>query len=135
MPFETRFFIYWSQTDAAGIVHFAEFFEIVEHAEEELYRTRGVLHHHGRLPRVEAHAVFKSPLRRGDQVRVVLRPLEIREKAVKYGFDIFNETTGTLSATGYIVAVCVELESGKLKSAKCPQELIETWKSIGDHIT
>jgi acyl-CoA thioester hydrolase len=130
MPFETRFFIYWSQTDAAGIVHFAEFFEIVEHAEEEFYRTRGVLHHHSRLPRVEAHATFKSPLRRGDQVRVVLRPLEIREKVIKYGFEIFNETTGVLSATGYVVAVCVNVEQGGLKSAQCPQELLDAWRDI-----
>jgi len=130
MPFETRFFTYWSQTDAAGIVHFAEFFEIVEHAEEELYRARGVLHHHSRLPRVEAHATFKSPLRRGDQVRVVLRPLEIRDKVIKYGFEIFNETTGVLSATGYIVAVCVNVEQGGLKSAKCPQELLDPWRDI-----
>ncbi|MEZ0247747.1 MAG: thioesterase family protein [Thermoproteus sp.] len=130
MPFEARFYLYWSQTDAAGIAHFSEFFTLVEHAEEEFYRSKGVLEAHGRLPRVEAHAVFKSPLRRGDLARIVLRPLELKEKAVKYGFEIYNETTGLLSAEGYIVAVCVENEGGRLKSAKCPQELIEAWRSI-----
>jgi Predicted thioesterase len=132
MCFETRFHIYWSQTDAAGIVHFATFFEIVEHAEEEFYRSKGILHVHSRMPRVEAYASFKSPLRRGDVVRVVLKPLEIREKAVKYGFEIHNETTGLLSAVGHIVAVCVEVDNGKLKATKCPQELIEAWRSISD---
>jgi acyl-CoA thioester hydrolase len=131
MPFEARFYIYWSQTDAAGIVHFSEFFTLVEHAEEEFYRSRGLLDVHSRMPRVEAHAVFKSPLRRGDVARVVLRPLELREKAVKYSFEIFNETTGLLSASGHIVAVCVENESGRLRSARCPQELIEAWMSVG----
>ncbi|ABL87337.1 thioesterase superfamily protein [Pyrobaculum islandicum DSM 4184] len=130
MPFEVRFYIYWSQTDAAGIVHFSEFFSLVEHAEEEFYRARGVLEIHSRMPRVEAYAVFKSPLRRGDVARVVLKPLEIREKAVKYGFEIYNETTGALSATGHIVAVCVENEGGRLKSTRCPQELVDVWRSI-----
>jgi acyl-CoA thioester hydrolase len=69
-------------------------------------------------------------LRRGDQVRVVLRPLEIRDKVIKYGFEIFNETTGVLSATGYVVAVCVNVEQGGLKSAKCPQELLDAWRDI-----
>ncbi len=130
MPFEVRFHIYWSQTDAAGIVHFAEFFTLVEHAEEEFYRSKGLLDIHSRMPRVEAHAVFKSPLRRGDLVRVVLKPLEIREKAIKYGFEIFNESTGLLSASGYIAAVCVENEGGRLRSTKCPQELVDAWKSV-----
>ncbi len=129
MPFEVKFHIYWSQTDAAGIVHFSEFFSIVEHAEEELYRAKGVLDVHSRMPRVEACAVFKSPLRRGDVVRVVLKPLELKERAVKYGFEIYNETTGTLSAAGHVVAVCVENEGGKLRSTKCPPELIEAWRS------
>jgi acyl-CoA thioester hydrolase len=130
MPFEARFHIYWSQTDAAGIVHFSEFFSLVEHAEEELYRSRGVLDAHGRMPRVEAHAVFKSPLRRGDEVRVVLRPLELKEKAVKYGFEVCNETEGVLSASGYIVAVCVENDGGRLRSTRCPQSLLDAWRSI-----
>lgn len=130
MPFEAKFYIYWSQTDAAGIAHFSEFFSLVEHAEEELYRAKGVLDAHGRMPRVEAYAVFKSPLRRGDLARVVLRPLEIKEKAVKYGFEIYNETTGALSATGHIVAVCVENEGGRLKSTRCPQELLDAWRSV-----
>lgn len=130
MPFEVRFHIYWSQTDAAGIVHFAEFFSLVEHAEEELYRAMRVLEIHSRMPRVEAYAVFKSPLKRGDVARVVLRPLELREKAIKYGFEIYNETTGLLSATGHIVAVCVENEGGRLKSTRCPPELIEAWRSV-----
>ncbi|MDT7870477.1 MAG: thioesterase family protein [Thermoproteus sp.] len=130
MPFEARFHIYWSQTDAAGIVHFSEFFSLVEHAEEELYRSRGVLDAHGRMPRVEAHAVFKSPLRRGDEVRVVLRPLELKEKAVKYGFEVYNETEGVLSASGYIVAVCVESDGGRLRSTRCPQSLLDAWRSI-----
>jgi len=52
---------------------------------------------------------------------VLLRPLEIREKAIKYSFEIYNKTTGALSATVHIVAVCVELENEKLKSTRCPR--------------
>ncbi|MFB6490096.1 MAG: acyl-CoA thioesterase [Thermoproteus sp. AZ2] len=130
MPFEAKFYIYWSQTDAAGIAHFTEFFALVEHAEEEFYRSRGALAHHSRMPRVEAFAVFKSPLRRGDLARVVIKPLEIKEKAIKYGFEIYNEATGQLSAYGHIVAVCVDEEGGRLKSTKCPEKITEAWRSI-----
>jgi len=38
--------------------------------------------------------------------------------------------TPRYSATGYIVAVCVNVEEGRLKSAKCPQVLLDAWRDI-----
>ncbi len=128
MPFEAQYYVYWSETDAAGIVHFAEFFRLVERAEEDLYRRAGVLHVHGSLPRIEAHIRYRAPLRRGDVARVVLTLDEARRRAVRYRFEIYNDSTGRLAAEGYIAAACVEFSGGEPRAVECPEELYRAWR-------
>jgi len=106
MPsFKTSFRVSWVDTDAAGIVHFSNYFKYFEKAEEELYRIlnfnfESVAEKYGIiLPRVEAWCRYKSPLRFND-------PVEIE---------------------GYIVAVAADKNLGK--AAKIPEEITEKLKA------
>ncbi|MEM4971498.1 MAG: hotdog domain-containing protein, partial [Sulfolobales archaeon] len=93
MPFEARYRIYWSETDAAGIAHFSSILRIVERAEEDLYRSKGLSEIHRMLPRIEVHARFRSPLRWGDEISVRLELDEARTRGLRYRFEIINITT------------------------------------------
>jgi len=128
MPFEARYRVYWHHTDAAGIVHFSRLLAFVEQAEEDFYASAGILSVHGRLPRREVYASFTYPLRRGDEVAVRIWAEEVRRRAVKYRFEVFNLTAGVKAAEGYVVGVCVDVREGKLAAVECPEDFLEAWR-------
>jgi len=134
MPsFKTSFRVSWVDTDAAGIVHFSNYFKYFEKAEEELYRIlnfnfESVAEKYGIiLPRVEAWCRYKSPLRFNDPVEIEVSVKEIKEKAIKYWFKVYNKRSRQLAAEGYIVAVAADKNLGK--AAKIPEEIAEKLKA------
>jgi acyl-CoA thioester hydrolase len=112
--FEARLQTYWSDTDAAGIVYFPNFFRFVEHAEEELFRSAGkellllMQEQQVWLPRVEAFSKFSKPIRIGAAIRVRLQPQIQGEKTIRYNFEVIDDQTSDKLAAGYITAVCVD---------------------------
>ncbi|MEZ0290339.1 MAG: thioesterase family protein [Sulfolobales archaeon] len=128
--FSYNMYVPWVDTDAAGVVHFTNFLRYVERAEEELFRREGLSYRDLNqkniwLPRVEAFIRYINPLRNGDLVEVVLWVSEIREKAVRYEFKIYNKTTERISAEGHLVIVCAEING---RSVRCPEKLVEVLK-------
>jgi acyl-CoA thioester hydrolase len=130
MPsFKTTYHVSWVDTDAAQVVHFSNYFRIVEKAEEEMYTQLGLSFDEIRqkynfwLPRVEALCRFKAPAKFGDILEVYLTVEEIMDKAVKYGFIIVNKKSERLVAEGYIVVVVADKKFGH--AINIPKELIE----------
>ncbi|HDN01878.1 MAG TPA: acyl-CoA thioesterase [Candidatus Bathyarchaeota archaeon] len=117
--FKARFRVSWSDTDAAGIVHFSNHFRYVEKAEEELYNSLGfdfvsIFKKYGfALPRVEACCKYYSPLRFNDIIEVRISVEEVREKSLRYKFEIYNVTADKVAAEGHIVAVAADIKRGK----------------------
>ena len=124
---EVKLQIYWSDCDPAGIVYFANFFRIIEKAEEELYLQSGS--HRQKvldacsiwLPRVEAHVNFVSPIRNGRAIRVRMDPQFKGEKAVRFEFEILDDETSARLASGYMTVVCVDRATFKAKPL--PEEM------------
>ena len=124
---EVRLQTYWADADVAGIVYFANFFRLVEQAEEEVYLRSGV-HRQNLLdefsvwmPRVEAHANFSAPIRHGRAIRVRLDPQFKGEKTVRFEFEILDDETSQSLATGYITVVCVD--RAKFKATPIPDRI------------
>jgi acyl-CoA thioester hydrolase len=112
--FEVRLQTYWGDADAAGIVFFPNYFKFVAQAEEELYRASHIIRddlfakHHISIPRVEVYAKFNIPIRNGAAIRVRLTPSFPRDKAVRYEFEIFDDSGLQKLSDGYVTAVCVD---------------------------
>ncbi len=127
--FKARFRVSWSDTDAAGIVHFSNHFRYVERAEEELYNSMGfdfvsIFRKYGfALPRVEACCKYYSPLRFNDIIEVRIVVEEVREKSLTYRFQIYNVTEDKLAAEGHIVAVAADISKGR--SVPLDREFVE----------
>ena len=132
--FKASFRVSWAETDAAQIVHFSNYFRFFERTEEELYRHLGfnfndvIGKHNIFLPRVEAFCEFKKPARFNDLLEVKMRVEEIKEKSIRYGFNIFNKESTVLLANGYIVIVAVDRETGK--ATAIPREITEKLKQF-----
>src|ERR1700682_2765520 len=96
-PFRTKRRVEFSDTDMAGIVHFANFFRFMEAAECEFLRARGlsvVLEWEGQstaFPRVAATCDSLKPARFQDVLDVAVTIERIGTKSVTYAFEFTRD--------------------------------------------
>jgi acyl-CoA thioester hydrolase len=107
--------VHWSDTDAAGIVWFPNYFGWFEDAEEELFaatlgRTRqSLLDEHGfGMPRVEATARYRAPVKPGQIIRIGIASTVENPRRLRHEFEMRN-AEGTVVATGVVRVACVDL--------------------------
>ncbi|HXG24002.1 MAG TPA: thioesterase family protein, partial [Chthonomonadales bacterium] len=120
-----------ADTDMAGIMHFANFFRLMEVTEHAFFRSLGFSVHMeiaGQVlgwPRVRAACEYKHPLRFEDEVEVHLLVREKKERSLMYEF-VFRKLDPVLeSARGFITVVCVTVDeqTGKMKAVPIPEAI------------
>ena len=126
MPYEFKLTrrVEFAETDMAGIVHFANFFRMMEAAEHAFFRSLGFsIHGHDPVsttgwPRVSATCDFRAPLRFEDEVEIHLLVAEVRTRSIRYVFIFRKAADGAEVARGEVVAVCASVEktTGKLSA-------------------
>lgn len=124
MPYEFKLTrrVEFAETDMAGIVHFSNFFRMMEATEHAFFRSLGfTIHGHEAgtttgWPRVSASCDYRAPLRFEEEVEIHLIVAEVRSRSIRYQFIFRKTTDGTEVARGQIAAVCatVEKTTGKL---------------------
>ena len=133
--FKASFRVSWADTDAAQVVHFSNYLRFFEKAEEEFYRHLGFSFTDAKLtrglwfPRVEVFCQYKKPARFDDLLEVELTVGELKEKSVKFEFKILNKETTTLVATGYVIAVAADKQTGK--ATRIPEEILVKLRPFG----
>src|SRR5688500_26412 len=118
----------FSDTDMAGIMHFANFFRYMEETEHAFFRSIGLSVHmeeSGALiswPRVHAECDYKAPLRFEDEFEVRLVVREKRDKALVFDFHFRKPDYDLEFARGSVTAVCVAVnrEAGTMKAVSIP---------------
>lgn len=130
MPYEFKLTrrIEFAETDMAGIVHFANFYRMMEVTEHAFFRSLGLsIHGHDPVcttgwPRVSASCDFRAPLRFEEEVEIHLLVAEMRTRAIRYVFIFRKAADGTEVARGEVVAVCASVEkaTGKLSAVPIP---------------
>ena len=120
----------FSETDMAGIVHFANFFRYMESAEHGFYRALGhsvVMHQFDPplgFPRVHAECDYRKPLRFEDLLEIHLLVKEKKPRVLTYLFK-FRKVTGEPIeiARGLLTVVCVSHSPGKMEAVSIPAQL------------
>ena len=130
MPYEfkLRRRIEFAETDMAGIVHFANFFRMMEVTEHAFFRSLDLsIHGHDPVsttgwPRVSATCDFRAPLRFEEEVEIHLLVAEVRTRSIRYTFVFRKVSDGSEVARGEISAVCASVEkaTGKLSAVPIP---------------
>ena len=122
----------FSDTDLAGIMHYANFFRFMETAEHGFYRSLGfslvMPDTDPRLgwPRVHAECDFRKPLKFEDLVEIHLLVAKKGSKSITYQFRFrkLNEEPAMEVARGLITIVCVSHgKDGKMSSTPIPPEI------------
>jgi acyl-CoA thioester hydrolase len=108
--------IEFSETDMAGIVHFSNFFRMMEATEHAFLRSLGFsVHLAGRdgsfgWPRVKASCEYVKPLRFEELVDIDLTVAEVRNRSVCYRFVFRRAIDQEEVARGEMVSVCANVD-------------------------
>jgi acyl-CoA thioester hydrolase len=126
--FRTTRRVEFHQTDAAGILHFSQFFLWMEQAEHEFLRHLGwsvVARVDDRTiswPRVASSCEFLRPLRFEEVIEIQLGVLQLRRRSLTYQSTFVLDEQ--LVARGTMTAVCCQIDTlGKFESTAIPESL------------
>jgi len=124
--------VQFSETDAAGIVHFANYFRYFEDAEHALWREAGLSIHPEQSPigwpRVSASCDYHRALKFEQEFDVAVRIAEMTRRTIRYEGAITRD--GERIATGTWTIACVtKLADGSMKSTDIPGQIAERLES------
>jgi YbgC/YbaW family acyl-CoA thioester hydrolase len=127
-PFVHRRVVAFSETDAAGIVHFSVLFRYMEDAEHALLRAVDHSVHRNDdaggfvgFPRVRADAEFLAPIRFEEAVDVRTWVVRLGRASIRYRFEIV--VGERVCATGSTTVVRSRRASGSMSSEPLPASL------------
>ena len=117
--------VLYGDTDAGGVVYYANYLRYFEFGRTELMRELVVpyaeLQESGLiLPVVECHCRYKASARYDDQLIVETVLSEVKPVSCRFDYRLLHADSGRLLAHGYTVHVVVD-GNGKLK--RIPSEL------------
>ena len=124
-PFRLQVRVYWEDTDAAGIVYYANYLRFLERARTEWLRAKGYDQHelarrHGIVFVVRSIALdFLKPARLDDDLVVSASLAQISAAALDLEQRI--ERAGTCLAAGEVKLACVRIAA--FQPARIPREL------------
>ncbi|HIA19678.1 MAG: thioesterase family protein [Pirellulaceae bacterium] len=107
----------FSETDAAGMIHFSSYFLYMEQAEHELFRHLGTSvltkDDSGTIswPRVSASCDYSRPVTFEDELQIDVGIARLGEKSVTYQFYFLKDDQQV--AIGQITSVCCRLAHGQ----------------------
>lgn len=134
-PFRTTRLVEFHDTDMAGIMHFAVFFQYMASAEHELFRSAGLSVFErvdGKplsFPRVSASCDYLSPARCEDVLDIAVSIARMGTKSVTYEFAFTLE--GRAVANGKMTSVCCVVEPGEPpRSVAIPPEFSEPLRAF-----
>jgi YbgC/YbaW family acyl-CoA thioester hydrolase len=131
--FSIRRRVQFSETDMAGIMHFSNFFKLMEEVEHAFFRSVGLsvsMQHDGMhigWPRVSAGCEYFEPVKFEDEIELRMRVARVGDKSFSYEVDFMM--SGQRVALGKTTSVCCTIESQGMRSIAIPQAIRE--KLIG----
>ena len=129
-PFTLPVRIYWEDTDAGGIVYYANYFKFMERARTEWLRSLGVeqeqlrAEHQRLFVVVDVEAHFRRPARYGELLDVTCEVAETARASLTFKQEIFRRGSGgELLLEGRVRVACLDAQS--YRPRPLPAGLIE----------
>ena len=103
---ETTARVRYAETDQMGVVYHSNFFVWFEIGRVEMLRSLGVSYKRMEqeddchIVVVEVRCAYKKPARYDDMLRIRTRVAEARTRTMRFTYEVFNDATGELLATG-----------------------------------
>lgn len=113
-PFVWPVRVYWEDTDAGGIVYYANYLKFMERARTEWLRSIGVeqaaLHaqEQAMFVVVSLAADYKRPARYGDQLQVSCSVAKRSRASLTFGQEVRRATTDELLVSATVRIACLD---------------------------
>jgi acyl-CoA thioester hydrolase len=122
--------VYWEDTDAGGVVYYANYLRFLERARSEWLRSRG--HAQTELARdpgvlfavTEVHIRYRRPARLDDLLVISCQPQPDGASTLLFEQQVHRDSpAGDLLATASVRVVCVD--ATEFKPRRLPPEILE----------
>lgn len=116
--------VQFAETDLAGIMHFSNFFKMMEEVEHAFFRSVGLsvsMQHddiHIGWPRVSSSCDFVGPVRFEDEVELKMRVIRVGGKSFTY--EVEFRVNGQKVAIGKTTSVCCAVADRNVTSIEIP---------------
>ena len=129
-PFELRVRVYYEDTDAQGVVYYANYFRFMERARTEWLEAMGIDHvtmmneENRILVVTDAHAKFLVPARLGDSLIVTASLQRLGRASFDIEQNIYRDSSaGELLIKGGVTAACLQADT--MKPKRIPRTFFE----------
>jgi len=127
---EMKMRVYYEDTDAAGVVYYANYLRYFERGRTEYLRERGIsvgdLARRGFIfPVVRLEIDYRAPALHDDLLSVETAVLEIKKTSFALSQRVLRAGDGKLLVAGKVVLACVDRE---MKLQRLPEELVQVLK-------
>jgi acyl-CoA thioester hydrolase len=128
-PFSITRRVQFSETDMAGIMHFSNFFKLMEEVEHAFFRSVGLsvsMQHddiHIGWPRVSASCEFFGPVKFEDEIELKMRVTRVGDKSFSYEVEFLVQ--GKRVALGKTTSVCCDIGAPDMRSIAIPPAIRE----------
>lgn len=125
--FSIRRMVQFAETDMAGVLHFSNYFRLMEEVEHGFWRSvgRSVVFHDGdgsiSWPRVKVACEYVAPAHFEDVLDLRLRVERIGEKSLALAVEFARG--GQRLATALVTCVCCRMTHGRFESIPIPAEV------------
>lgn len=131
-PFRWPLRVYVEDTDAGGIVFYANYLKFFERARTELVRSLGVSLRGGLEQGVSfvVHSLnlrYHQPAYLDDALWITAEPIEVKRSFMRFRQQAWRTSDEVLLAEGDVKVACVQLPEGRPR--RLPRELAEVLAS------
>jgi acyl-CoA thioester hydrolase len=129
--FSCKFRVYWEDTDAGGVVYYANYLKFMERCRSDWLRALGVDQHRMRAERqlqfavVDMQVQFLRPALLDDEVVVTAELQRLTGATIEFKQAVYRGDLQLISA-GTRVAC---LDSATLKPRAIPKDLFQEWRN------
>lgn len=127
-----RLRVYWEDTDAGGVVYYANYLKFLERGRSEWLRALGVDQPRLRAERglqfvvVSVRVDFLRPARLDDEVLVTAELAKLTGATIEFKQSIWREEVQLIDAT----VRCACLDSATLRPRAIPKDLFTEWRNV-----
>ena len=133
---ETKIRVRYADTDQMKMVYYSRYFEYFEECRSDLLRGLGMpypeLERLGfYLPVIEAHANYIKSARYDDLITVKATVNEPPQARIRIEYEVRDDASGELLATGHTIHGFISAASGK--PTRAPEEFIKRFTIANSH--
>ena len=118
----------YGETDAMGVVYYAEYLHFFERSRSLFIRERGMSYAEVEergiyLPVREANCRYRIPAQYDDQLDIQVGISEWKRASIKFTYNIFKDERTTLIATGFTEHACVNKDGRPVRVPEWLREI------------